>query len=98
MFLGKINDQCQLGEGMGLGAPPGFSNKTPLVPSSAGLEKSTYRRGAHIYMIDHVKMDAKGNFTGIVLRNPGGRYVTITDYARIFFCIGAAGPVEPQAE
>jgi len=97
-FLGQINTQRQLGKGMVLGAPPGFSNKTPLVPSSAGLEKSTYRRGAHVYMIDHVKIDAKGNFTGIVLRNPGGRYVTITDYARIFFCIGGAAPVEPQAE
>ncbi len=97
-FLGQINAQRKLGKGMVLGAPAGFSNKTPLVPSSAGLEKSTYRRGQHVYMIDHVKIDAKGNFTGIVLRNPGGRYVTITDYARIYFCIGGASPVEPQAD
>ena len=97
-FLGQINAQRQLGRGMVLGAPPGFSNKTPLVPASAGLEKSTYRRGKHVYMIDHVKIDAKGNFTGIVLRNPGGRYVTITDYARIFFCISSAATVEPPTD
>jgi hypothetical protein len=98
MFLGQINAQRQLGKGMVLGAPPGFSNKTPLVPSSAGLEKSTYRRGQHVYMVDQVKIDAKGNFTGIVLRNPGGRYVTITDYARIFFCIISAATVEPETD
>jgi hypothetical protein len=97
-FLGQINAQRQLGKGMVLGAPPGFCNTTPLVPSSAGFEKSTYRRGQHVYMIDHVKIDAKGNFTGIVLRNPGGRYVTITDYARIFFCIISAATVEPQTD
>ena len=98
MFLGQINAQRQLGKGMVLGAPPGFSNKTPLVPASAGVQKSTYRRGQHVYMVDHVKIDAKGNFTGIVLRNPGGRYVTITDYARIFFCIGSAAVVEPPTD
>jgi len=97
-FLGQVNAQRQLGKGMVLGAPPGFSNKTPLVPSSAGFEKSTYRRGKHVYTVDHVKVDAKGDFTGIVLRNPGGRYVTITDYARIFFCIISAATVEPQAD
>ena len=96
MFLGQINTQRQLGKGMVLGAPPGFCNTTPLVPARAGVQKSTYRRGKHVYMIDHVKIDAEGNFTGIVLRNPGGRYVTITDYARIFFCIISAATVEPQ--
>jgi len=97
-FLGQINTQRKLGKGIILGAPPGFSNKTPLVPSSAGLEKSTYRRGQHVYMVDHVTIDAKGNFTGIVLRNPGGRYVTITDYSRIFFCIISADTVEPPTD
>jgi hypothetical protein len=78
--------------------PPGFYNKTPLVPPSAGLKKSTYQRAQHVYLIDHVVMDAKGNFTGIVVRNPCGGYFTITDYARIFFCISWAGTEEPQAE
>jgi len=97
-FLGQIYAQRQLGKAMVLGGPPGFYNKTPLVPPSAGLEKSTYRRGQHVYLIDHVKIDAEGNFTGIVVRNPCGGYFTITDYARIFFCISWAGTEEPQAE
>ena len=94
-FLGQIDTQRKLGKGMTLGAPPGFNNQTPLVPSSAGLEKSTYRRGQHVYMVDHVTIDTHENFTGIVLRNPGGRYVTITDYARLFFCVISADTVEP---
>jgi hypothetical protein len=97
-FLGQIYAQRQLGKAMVLGGPPGFYNKTPLVPPSAGLEKSTYRREQHVYLIDKVKMDAEGNFTGIVVRNPCGGYFTITDYARIFFCISWAGTEEPQTD
>ena len=67
--------QCpaQAGKGMIMGAPAGSSNATPLVPSSAGRE-DTYPRGQHVYMLDHVELDASGKCIGIVLRDPGGAY------------------------
>ena len=95
-FLNQVNALRQTGKGMVMGGPGGFSNATPLVPSSAGMDKSTYRRGQHIYMLDHVEVDASGNCTGIVLRDPCGPYRKITDFARIFFCTGSAVMVEPQ--
>jgi hypothetical protein len=95
-FLGEINAQRQLGKGMSLGAPIGFNNQMPLVPSRDGPLKSTYRLDAHIYIIDHVTKDDKGGFNGIVLRNPKGNYFTITNYSRIYFCIKSAGLVEPD--
>ena len=97
-FLGQINTQRRLGRGMALGARLALATKRRLCHPVTDFQKSTYRRGKHVYMIDHVKIDAKGNFTGIVLRNPGGRYVTITDYARIFFCIISAATVEPPPD
>jgi hypothetical protein len=95
-FLNEVNALRQTGKAMVMGAPGGFSDATPLVPSSAGTDKSTYRRGQHVYMVDHVEVDASGNCTGIVLRDPHGAYRKITDFARLFFCTGSAVVVEPQ--
>jgi hypothetical protein len=41
-------------------------------------------------MVDHVVFDASNNPTGLVLRDPYGSYRTITDFVRLFFCIGRA--------
>lgn len=53
------------------------------------LTSDNFRRGQHIFMIDHVTTDANGVATGIVLRNPYGSYVTFTDPAHIFFLLSA---------
>jgi len=95
-FLNKVDAQRRAGKGLVMGGPAGFSNRTPLVYSSTGRAHGTYRRGQHIYMIDHVETDGGGNYTGIVLRDPGGAYRRITDFVRIFFCTGSAATVEPQ--
>ncbi len=65
------------------GARSGVRNTTPI-------QLDTYRRGQHIYMVDHVLTDAWGTPTGLVLRDPYGLYRTITDFTRIYFCIGRA--------
>lgn len=61
---------------------------------STSTNESTWRRGQHIYMVDHVNVDAMGNPTGMVLRNPYGSYLTLTDFTRIYFCVGGAGTWE----
>jgi hypothetical protein len=38
--------------------------------------------------------DAGGNATGIRLRDPYGSYREITDFTRIYFCIGRAGAMD----
>ena len=73
------------------GAMSGISNSTAiLVNNPATNTESTYRRGAHIYMVDRVEFDANGNPTGLRLRDPYGVYVTVTDPVRLHFCIGRA--------
>ena len=37
-----------------------------------------------------IHYDASGNPTGVVLRDPYGQFRTITDFTRIYFCIGGA--------
>jgi hypothetical protein len=97
-FLERVDAERHGGHGMVMGGPVGFSDRTPLVPARAGPAKSTYRRGQHIYMVDHVQRDAAGHPAGIVLRNPNGRYLTLTDFVRIYFCSGRAATVEPPVE
>lgn len=91
-LLTHIQTQRAAGVPMIQGSRANISNTTPLQfddPSTDGNE-STYRRGEHVYMIDGVETDASGKPTGIRFRDPYGRYRTITDYARIHFCIGGA--------
>jgi hypothetical protein len=95
-FLNQVYVLRKSGRAMVMGGPVKFGNDTPLVPASAGFEKSTYHRGQHVYMVDHVVMDANGNCTGIVLRDPWGLYRKITDLSRLFFCTGGVATVEPQ--
>lgn len=58
-------------------------------PSTSSNE-STYRRGQHIFMVDHVNFDAAHNPVSLTLRNPYGSYKTIADLAHLHFCIGRA--------
>ena len=52
-------------------------------------------------MVDRVLTDGAGNPTGLVVRNPygtqgpnGDGYITITDFSRIYFCIGGAASAQ----
>jgi hypothetical protein len=61
------------------------------------IQADNWRRGQHVSTVDHVLKDAAGTPTGMVLRNPygtqgpgGDRYITLTDFTRIYFCIGRA--------
>jgi hypothetical protein len=93
-FLSEVDARRQSGKGVVLGGPVTFTDATPLEPSSAGFEKSTYHRAQHIYMVDHVEKDADGVCVALVLRDPWGLYRTIKDPARLFFCTGGAATVE----
>ncbi len=92
MLLLSINAELNLGYPLTTGARSGISNATAiqLDNPSTDANESTYRRGQHIYMIDHVQFDAGGDPTGLVLRDPYGVYRTITDPVRLHFCIGRA--------
>lgn len=88
--LSWLKAQRDAGKAVYTGARSGISNTTAIKlddPSTSGNE-STYRRGQHIYMVDHVTTDANGNPTALVLRDPYGSYRTISDFVRIYFCIG----------
>lgn len=76
--------------------------KVPLVTGATSnasntleLTATSFRRGQHIYMIDHVLTDTAGTANGIVLRNPDGSYVTFTDPAHIYFLLGAGAYILP---
>lgn len=86
-LLEYIDQQQQLGVPMITGAKPGISNSTPIRTGEGGTD-STYRRGQHVYQVDRVLFDAAHRPTGLVLRDPYGQYRTITDFVRIYFCIG----------
>jgi len=79
-----------------------LSAKVPLVTGATSnasntltLTSDNFRRGQHIFMIDHVTTDADGTATGIVLRNPYGSYVTFSDPSHIFFLLGAGAYLLP---
>lgn len=58
---------------------------------SLTLTDDRFRRGAHIFMIDRVTLDARGVPNGIVLRNPYGGEQTLRDYTHIWFLLGGGG-------
>ncbi|HEY0477077.1 MAG TPA: C2 family cysteine protease [Kofleriaceae bacterium] len=91
-LLYVIQAELDAGMPMTTGARSGISNTTAiqLDDPDTDANESTYRRGQHIYMVDHVVFDASNNPTGLVLRDPYGSYRTITDFVRLFFCIGRA--------
>jgi hypothetical protein len=96
-LLNWIHQQNNLGIPLTTGARSGIGNGTAIMldnAATADTNESTYRRGQHIYQVDHVTFDGNGNPTGLVLRDPYGVYRTITDFVRIYFCIGRATKVE----
>jgi hypothetical protein len=88
-LLDWIRHQLAAGKGLLTGAKSGVSDSTPLDAQDGG----SYRRGQHIYMVDHVELDAAHKPIALVLRNPYGSYDKLTDFARIYFCIGRAAIV-----
>ena len=79
------------GEAVYTGGPSGISDSTPLLlglPTDGSV--NTYRSGQHQYMVDHVEFADNGQPVALVLRDPYGSYRTLTDFARIYFCIGRA--------
>ena len=91
MLLLFIHDELANGAPLITGAMPGISDSAAILMTNPAINTtSTYRRGAHIYMIDRVEFDGKGNPTGLRLRDPDGSYETVTDPARLHFCIGRA--------
>jgi Calpain family cysteine protease/RTX calcium-binding nonapeptide repeat (4 copies) len=81
-----------LSEGLPMitGAVSGIKDTTVvrLDDPNTSAQESTYRRGQHIYAIDHVMFDSNDEPTSLVLRDPYGAYRTITDPTRLHFCIG----------
>jgi hypothetical protein len=95
-LLKWIQVQKLAGIPMVVGSRSNITDSTPIqldIPNTAENE-STYRRGQHIYQVDKVLVDALGNPTGLVLRDPYGSYRTITDFVRIYFCIGQVGMIK----
>lgn len=92
-LLGWIRQQQAAGKGLLTGAISGVSDFTPLTLANGG----TYRRGQHVYMVDHVELDAALKPIALVLRNPYGSYDKLTDFVRIYFCIGRAAVVTTSA-
>ena len=86
-LLSWIKARLDAGKAVIAGSVPGVSDNTPLRPPSDKKE-STFRRGEHIYMVDHVVTDQQGSPLGLVLRDPFGKYRTVKDIVRICFCIG----------
>jgi hypothetical protein len=91
-LLNWMDAQIASGKGVITGARSGISNMTALQLDDPDTEanESTYRRGQHVYHVDEILRDANNNPTGVVLRDPYGSYRTITDFTRIYFCIGGA--------
>jgi hypothetical protein len=101
-FLNWMKNQLALGNAITVGGRSSLSNNIALQlddPNTTGNE-STWRRGQHIFMVDKV-LTTNGVATGLVLRNPygtqgpnGDGYITITDFSRIYFCIGGAASAQ----
>lgn len=86
-LLVYIQNQLAAGKAMTTGAYPGIGNTTPIT-------SFYYRRGKHIYTIDRV-LSFNGMPYGLVLRDPYGSYVNITDNTVLYFCIGRAVAMWP---
>lgn len=80
-LLAYIDGQQQLGNPMITGAVSGIKDTTSIGPT-------TYRRGQHVYQVERVLFDAGHHPTGLVLRDPYGYEREITDFARLYYCIG----------
>lgn len=91
-----IHQQVEAEKPLYTGAISSISDSTAiqLDDPATDASESTYRRGQHVYQVDHVKFDSEGKPKGLVLRDPYGTYRTITDFARIYFCIGRASVLE----
>jgi hypothetical protein len=64
--------------------------KVDASDTSSLSDPNNWRNPEHIYMIDSVTTGPNGKPNGIVIRNPFGKYVTLQDYARIYYLIGGA--------
>jgi hypothetical protein len=92
-LLGYIKWQRDAGVPMMTGSVVQTTDAVPIQlddPSTPGTNESTYRRGQHIYMVDHVNVDASNNPVSLTLRDPWGLYRTITDPTHLWFTIGGA--------
>jgi hypothetical protein len=98
-YLYVLQYELNNGAAIVAGARSGISNATPIQLDDPNTEanESTYRRGQHIYMVDHVQVDGNGVPNGLVLRDPYGSYRTITDTTRLHFCIGNAAKIIPES-
>ena len=56
-------------------------------------ERAEVAAAVDLHMIDHVTTDANGVANGLVLRDPYDQYRTISDFTRLYFCIGRAKPL-----
>jgi hypothetical protein len=83
VLLSWIRTYRNLGVPMITGAVPGVSDSTMI-------NANNWRRGKHVFMIDHVQTGSNGLPTGLVLRDPYGEERTITDSTVLYFCIGRA--------
>ncbi|WP_163864936.1 C2 family cysteine protease [Myxococcus eversor] len=83
-FLAWVQQQRAQGAALVTGSVPNVSD-------TATLDANSWRRGAHILMIDRVVTDRTGKPVGIVLRNPYGFEVELRDYTQIYFLLGGAG-------
>jgi hypothetical protein len=84
-MLDWMNTQRTAGKEVITGSIAGVNDFTPLIIDGSN---PTWHRGQHIYMVDHVEYDANKNPTALVLRNPYGSFDKLTDFTRIYFCIG----------
>ncbi|MBK7857745.1 MAG: hypothetical protein IPJ65_03770 [Archangiaceae bacterium] len=98
-WLTWVDDQLDHGFPMITGAKSEISDATPIVnaddPATPNDDDTTWRRGQHVYAIDHVLFDGAGKPYGLVLRDPHGLYRTITDPVRLHYCIGRATRLTP---
>jgi hypothetical protein len=91
-LLSWIKDRLAAGKALTTGARSSLGNNLAIQLDDPATEanESTYRRGQHVYMIDSVLTNAAGEPTGLKLYNPYGYNVTVTDFTRLYFCIGRA--------
>lgn len=93
-MLRWISDRRDEGYPVVVGGAPNLSNGMKLIieddPSTTKIEKNNFRHGTHIYMVDHVDWTNAVTPT-LVLRNPYGPLVALTDTARIAYAISSAG-------